>query len=140
MKAPRSPHFWWLCFVAWLCVLFYLSSRPAPDINGPDIPFADKIVHFGYFFGGSGLLCAALYCRPGKPPKLRRLTWIVTLILALIGVTDEFHQSFTPERFGNDPFDLMADVLGAFVGTLVFRRFHALLKRDPSPPMNSSGE
>ena len=133
MKAPTSPHFWWACFLIWFCVLFYLSGRPVPEIKGPDVPFADKIAHFGYFFGGAGLLSAALYCRPGKPPKLKRLIWIVTAILTFVGVTDEFHQSFVPERYGNDPFDLLADSLGALTGAFIFTKLKHLVSRTPDP-------
>lgn len=125
---PRNPRFWLAAFVIWFLSLWILSSFALPgDLNAPIDNF-DKIAHFGFFFGGSGLLCAYLYRRNPDQPNWPKLILTAILVIALIGVLDEFHQSFTPERSGNDPFDLLADVLGATVGALTFKRIHFLLK------------
>ncbi len=87
-----------------------------------DIPHFDKVVHFGYFFGGGGLLSAALFL--AKRPSWRQLTLIVTVVISLIGIWDEFHQSFFENRTGNDFGDWLADTLGALCGALVFRVMH----------------
>lgn len=122
----QSPRFWTACFALWFIVLNLLSHgdrfHPPGSFNLLDIPHIDKIVHFGYFFGGGGLLSAALFF--GKSLTWKRLTLIVTLSLAVIGVWDEFHQSFFANRTGNDPADWLADVIGAFCGALVFRATH----------------
>jgi VanZ family protein len=55
------------------------------------------------------------------------LALIVTLILSLIGILDEYHQSFFANRTGNDPGDWLADTLGALCGALVFRKLHRRL-------------
>lgn len=52
---------------------------------------------------------------------------MVTLVLSGIGVVDEYHQSFFKNRTGNDPFDWLADTLGAFFGALVFSLSHQRL-------------
>ncbi len=124
---PRSGRFWGCSFTAWLLFLTYLSSMPGKDkppswtfFGIPfDIPHMDKVVHFGFFFGGAGLLAAAL--RYGKDWPWKKLLLWVPIILALIGLYDEFHQSFVPKRSGNSPGDLAADTLGAIVGAYVFR-------------------
>ena len=36
---------------------------------------------------------------------------------AIIGALDEYHQTFTPGRSGNDPWDLLADTVGAAAGS-----------------------
>ncbi|MDA7518218.1 VanZ family protein, partial [bacterium] len=51
----------------------------------------------------------------------------VTVSLSVIGIWDEFHQSFFENRTGNDPGDWLADTLGAFCGTIVFRKLHTRL-------------
>ena len=124
----QSPRFWAACFILWFVVLNILShwekSLPRSDFS---IPHLDKILHFGFFFGAGGLLSATLYL--SKKPSWGKLTLIVTVTLSLIGVWDEFHQSFFANRSGNDLGDWLADTLGALCGALVFRKMHRRLFR-----------
>lgn len=125
----QSPRIWAGCFVLWFIILNLLSHGDRfhpPGSFGFDIPHFDKIAHFGYFFGGGGLLSAALYF--SRQPPWARLTLMVTVTLSLIGIWDEFHQSFFANRTGNDPGDWLADTLGALSGSLVFRLVHGKLK------------
>ena len=72
--ATRLPllqnfRFWTVCFLVWFIVLNLLSHGNRFHPPGTfifDIPHFDKIVHFGYFFGGSGLLSAALFLSKKK--------------------------------------------------------------------------
>ena len=124
----RSPGFWLAGFLVWFSVLWLLSgSNPTGD-QPPPFPHFDKVAHFGYFFGGSGLLCAYLYRRAPDRPNWWVLIPTAVIVIGLIGALDEWHQSFTPGRHGNDPSDLLADVLGAAAGALTFKRFHHRLK------------
>jgi VanZ family protein len=126
MKLPaviRSNRFWFVAFVVWFSVLWFLSSGPMPSPPGPEIPHIDKVMHFGYYFGGAGILSAALFLHRRNP----RLGWdvihLVTIALVTAtGVLDEWHQSWYEFRSGNDSADLAADFFGALAGTLVFRR------------------
>ena len=119
---------WFVLFGVWFAVLWILSSGPLPGPPGPKIPHLDKILHFGYYFGGAGLLSAALYLRRPAP----RIAWDVIHLVAIIvvtatGVLDEWHQSWYEFRSGNDAADLAADFFGAVTGTLIFRRLrHSL--------------
>ncbi len=122
----RSP-FWLAAFLLWAVVLWFLSDGPPPSFEGPDILGLDKLLHFGYFFGGAGLLSATIFLRSGPAPNWALILVVVVLVLAGIGVLDEWHQSWIPERSGNDPGDLLADACGALAGALVFRRMHRLL-------------
>ena len=132
---------WFGAFLLWGIALWILSDGPVPVRHGPELPYLDKILHFGYFFGGAGLLSAALYLRARTAsPTAVSCSWCqlilpVVLILAAIGALDEWHQSWIPERSGNDPWDWLADLLGACSGALVFRRLHHLL---PAPPSQRS--
>ena len=124
----RSARFWASCFALWFILLNMLSHGDKFHPPGSfmfDILHFAKVVHFGYFFGGGGLLSAALHF--GKNLSWKRLILIVTLSLSLIGMMDEFHQSFFANRTGNDPGDWLADTLGAFCGAFVFRKLHRLL-------------
>ncbi len=117
---PRSGKFWSWSFVLWFLLLTYLSSGPVPEKTpGLEIPYIDKVAHFGYFFGGAGLLAAAI--RYGKLWPWKKLLIIIPLILSVIGVYDEYHQSFSAGRTGNDLGDWIADTLGGLFGAFVFR-------------------
>ncbi len=121
----KSARFWTIAFALWFITLNILSHGShlnPPDGWAFDIPHFDKIAHFGYFFGGAGLLSAALFL--SKRPPWKKLIITVTLTISVIGIWDEYHQSFFENRSGNDPYDWMADTLGALCGTLVFRKFH----------------
>lgn len=87
----------------------------------------DKILHFTAFF------CGALPLVPGL-----RLTWtwswkctIWTAIaaLSLYGALDEVHQLATPSRSALDPFDWMADTLGALASAPLAALIHAYAER-----------
>jgi VanZ family protein len=127
-RLPRNPRFWLCCFLLWLAVLWFLSSFTVGGKVAPPIPHFDKVEHFGYFFGGSSLLCAYLYRRKPERPNWKWIIVCVLTVTALIGCADEYHQSFTPGRSGNDPYDWLADFLGATAGAFTFRRIHHLLK------------
>ncbi len=112
---------WSLLFTIWFTVLWFLSGRP---LKGPKIPMEfpiDKVLHFGYFFGGAGLLSAALFLQKKKRLHWSTLHLIVILALFVTGSLDEWHQSWFPFRSGNDAGDLTADLCGAAVGTFLFR-------------------
>ncbi len=126
MRSPyyQSSRFWSLCFLLWFILLNFLShgDKFHPDYPPIEIPHLDKIIHFGYFFGGAGLLSAAYFFK--KHPSWTRLVLGITLTLSLIGIWDEYHQSFFQNRSGNDLGDWLADTLGALFGALTFRLLH----------------
>jgi VanZ family protein len=128
LRPLRKPAFWLAAFVLWAAVLWVLSSTQPSLPQAPPIPHLDKVAHFGYFFGGGGLLAAFFYLLDPASPRWGRIILRTVLVLALVGLTDEYHQTFTPGRSGNDPWDWLADVLGALAGSLVFKRLHRLLR------------
>ncbi len=128
MRLPRDPRFWLACFLGWMATLWLLSATSGVGPDTPPFPHFDKVAHFGYFYGGSGLLCAFLYRLNPTSPNWRVLIGGVILAIAVTGGLDEYHQSFTPGRTGNDVFDWLADVLGGTAGALTFKRIHHLLK------------
>ncbi len=124
----RNPRFWLACFLLWFAVLWLLSSFTLGTKLAVPVDNFDKVEHFGYFFGGSGLLCAYLFRRNPDHPNWKAIIGGVIVAIALTGCLDEYHQTFTPGRSGNDPYDLLADVLGATAGAFTFKRIHHRFK------------
>ncbi len=103
--------------MAWFVLLTVLSSISGVSVGGPRIPHLDKVLHFVYFAGGALALTVALQLSFGR---FREKPWIlagtVLVVSALVGWLDEWHQSFTPGRYGLDFGDWCADVAGAMAG------------------------
>jgi VanZ family protein len=127
-RLPRNPKFWLGAFLLWFAVLWTFSSFPGQGGFAPPIDHFDKVVHFGYFFFGGGLLSAWLFRLRPDQPDWKAILPTTILAIALIGGLDEYHQTFTPGRSGNDPYDWLADALGAVAGAFAFKHFHHRLK------------
>ena len=80
-RPPRHPAFWSSAFAVWFAVLWFLSSLSPSSQASPEIPHLDKVAHFGYFFGGAGLLAASLYRLNPATPHWRRIILLTVLIL-----------------------------------------------------------
>lgn len=104
----------WLGVVAWAVALVALSASPG---GSGSLDFAwrfagdDKVVHAGLY----AVLGALLRLATG------RTRWAVALGSAF-GVSDEIHQAFVPGRHA-DPWDWVADTLGAATGALLVASF-----------------
>ena len=117
MAMVRNPTLWWSLVVAWFITLFLLSSMPKLP-PGPKIPFEDKIAHTVYY--SLGAACVYLARRLGRSPSTGRAAVVAAVLFCMaVGAFDEWHQTFVPNRSGNDPFDWLADTLGGFVGSLL---------------------
>jgi VanZ family protein len=136
--ATRSPGrtnlVLWLAFAAWCVTLFILSSIPGNRFAPPPFSWADKVVHTFIFTTGSFLLVSA--CRRTFGASSLKAFLLLFVAMLLIGVSDEFHQTYTPGRSGNDRGDLTADALGALIGLGLAALLHGKRPRKtdlPSP-------
>lgn len=108
---------YWLPLIAYCVFIFLQSSGPAP-VELPRIPGLDKVLHAG----GYGLLGILFYraYRSRWPSASGWATANASLISAAVyGFTDELHQSFVPSRTA-DPWDWLADTLGALLGIAAY--------------------
>ncbi|HHT9107571.1 MAG TPA: VanZ family protein [Candidatus Wunengus sp. YC64] len=116
-------------------IIYWESSR---DTSSVSLPYhTDKIVHFMEF----GLLCL-MTCWLLSSVRI----WtngIYKIILAvgvtsLYGISDEFHQLFTPNR-SVDVFDWMADTIGAVTAGLLWQKItHKLQTKEKVLAMEKS--
>jgi hypothetical protein len=103
----------WAPPVVWMGVIFALSAQSRlPDLT-PGAPGLQAIL---------GHLCAyavlaVLWRSALASAGVRGASWWALGIVALYGVSDEFHQSFVPNRTP-DIFDVEMDVLGGSIALL----------------------
>ena len=91
----------WAPPVVWAGAIFFLSSQPV--LPSLDLSYADfffkKSAHMAAYAGLYYLVRKAIW---GSFPTLSKYDWRVWLLPLLICIiyafTDEFHQSFTPNR------------------------------------------
>ena len=113
--APKSPLFYLTAWLIWAVVLWFLSSSSPSTQSFPAIPHLDKILHFGYFACGATLL-TGYFKNSRKTLKALPILLTTLFIGATVGAIDEYHQSYVPGRFGNDPWDWLADCAGSLAG------------------------
>ena len=122
-RLPRSSAVWLVPLLVWFGLLWILSSRPGSG-QPPLFPHFDKLLHFTYFFGG-GFLTAGWLSRFQTPrPEWRVILPTAIIAMALIGISDEWHQLHTPGRSGGDPWDWLADLLGGAAGAFTLKFAH----------------
>lgn len=116
--------------VALYCgLIFWISSRPAPEFAGPKFPGEDKVLHLMAYGVLAGLVSLGMH-RSGRAYAPRRLYWIPVLVSGIYGVSDEIHQYFVPDRtfsFGDMAANITGALLASAVCFLFFRRFPQLI-------------
>ena len=122
----RQPAFWFAALMLWLGTLWLLSSRSG-DSTGLPIEHLDKLAHFFYFLAGGMLLANWRVTLQPDRPRWNQILLASVAAMALIGLLDEWHQCFTPGRNGADPWDWLADTLGAIAGAFATKFIHPRL-------------
>ena len=122
---------WW-GVGTWAATITVLSSMTPPQLA--DIaPFElwDKAAHFTAFLAGAANLALALCWSTAWPWK--RVIIFTAIAISGFGAVDEFHQLFTPNRSGADPYDWTADTIGALTGALLTALVYARYFSTPRP-------
>lgn len=113
-RLRRSVALRWAAAIAWMGVIFLLSSRPDLPNFAPGLPGFEEIGgHLTAYGVLAGLLWWALRGSGVRYPA----TWALALAV-VYGATDEFHQSFVPGRTMSVS-DLIVNLIGASVVLLV---------------------
>ncbi|MBM3222336.1 MAG: VanZ family protein [Candidatus Tectomicrobia bacterium] len=124
-KHTRPAQLWydtigwrWGIVIGYTAVIFCLSSIPGSSI--PSIYLNDKLIHAGEFgLLGIFLARALSLWKPAWSTRCIAL-WSILVSIAY-GVTDEWHQSFVPQRSA-DFADLAADSVGALIAVWLWSR------------------
>ncbi len=115
----RSSRWRWLVPLAWMAFIFWLSSQPTLP-SAPE-PWLDKVVKkMGHFFLYAVLCLSWMWALRSEGRSRRWVIQVAVVVTVLYGISDEFHQFFTP---GRSPrlFDVFIDTMGA----LAAARFEA---------------
>lgn len=130
-QLARKSLLWWFGVIVWAAVLWQLSAHSSLP-SGPSFPLKDKLLHCLYFCGGATCLLLALFGQ-SPAPSWRTLALRSLPFTAIIGALDEYHQTFTPGRSGNDPWDWLADVTGGLLAAwIVMKLLLKLRQTDPT--------
>jgi VanZ family protein len=113
----------WVPAVAWACAIFFMSAQPS--VPAPQLPYIDKVMHFGAY-GVLGLCLAFATHQSAVAP------WIGALLGVLYGASDEIHQSFVGGRTP-DVFDWVADAAGVLLATWLYTRYIRRRTRRAAP-------
>jgi VanZ family protein len=106
--------FLWLPVMLYMAAIFVASSLPDPPVPS-DVP--DVSLHGVAYFGLTLLTIRAV--ARGRWVGVSLGTLVVAWLIAVAyGVTDEWHQSFVPNRHAEWR-DLQADAIGAFAAAAV---------------------
>ena len=106
--------------ILWAVFIFILSSLP--NVKLPDLRIipSDEAAHLFVYFVLCGLTYRALKYQ-NRIPALAKWSMLICLAMTILyGASDEFHQSFVPNRDAS-VFDLAADSLGALLFLVVVR-------------------
>ena len=117
MQPLRHPALSWILLAGYGLLIFIQSSFPSPDI-GPELPGMDKLLHLTAYAVMAVLACRAFATLP-RMRRVRILFLAGFLFTLLFGLSDEWHQSFVPDRMA-DGWDLVADGLGGLLGAGVY--------------------
>lgn len=105
----------WILAVAYLALIFGVSSIPQSPLSHTCIKVSDKIAHMSEYAGFGLLLTVAFRNTLDRAPRWVLMV-VVVLIGAVIGALDETYQLTVPGR-DRDVLDWAADVLGTLIGT-----------------------
>jgi VanZ family protein len=119
-----------LAVVAYVVLIFLVSSIPSLTVPGSRFLFTDKIAHLVEY----SLLGALLYRAFGG--RLGHSRWLELLFIVVIGASvgalDEVYQSFVPGRVMS-VYDWSADVIGTTLGVLAMRRWRPAVRKEQRP-------
>lgn len=105
-------------FIGWMILITILCLIKLPVMEGPEIemPYADKVVHFGFYFVASVL--GSFFIREllaGHLALFKTLGLVVGCLIAYGILIEVIQLVFTPWRSG-EVADALANSLGALAG------------------------
>jgi VanZ family protein len=127
MNKKKYTYILLLLSIVWAVLIFVLCTIPSNGSPKFKIPNIDKIVHFGFFFVQSILLC--LFLNFQTKYSFIKIVFISTILIFLYGgLIEIFQQEFFFRTC--DIYDLIADVSGGFSGAIIYPVVIKILRLD----------
>ncbi len=104
----------WILVVAYLALIFGVSSIPQSSLSHTCLKVSDKLAHLAEYAGFGLLLTVAFRSTLRRIPRWVLMV-VVVLIGAAVGALDETYQMTVPGR-ERELLDWVADVTGVLVG------------------------
>ena len=105
----------WILVVAYLALIFGVSSNPQDPLSHTCFKVSDKMAHLAEY-AGFGLLLSVASRSTFRRVRRWVLLVVVVLIGAAVGALDETYQMTVPGR-ERELLDWVADVVGVLVGS-----------------------
>lgn len=127
----------WLPAIAYMATIVVLSSQSAPPVSLDYVPLQDKGAHVIEYAILATLFSYALRTRHLEKGgaiafgSAGKLTLQAIALTTLWGYLDELHQAFVPGR-SSDVLDLLADFIGAIVGSAIYFAWKLAIARKRS--------
>ena len=132
MHFPKAWVLRWGWPLLMMALIFFASATPGGDL--PDFAGWDFLVKKGGHTFGYALLGASYLHALTNSKRINRLTLLLAVILAgLFAFTDEFYQSFTPERSPSAA-DVGIDIIGAILGVGIWAWLRSPMRRQSTAP------
>ena len=111
----------WIITLIYVCLITILSHQPADNISdvSPGIKNVDKLFHFIEFSILGFLVFGSLSLNSKEFDQIFNLSIKIGILFSCL---DEYHQSFIDGR-DSSLADLIFDVFGVFLGTILHYRF-----------------
>ncbi|WP_371187485.1 VanZ family protein [Thalassotalea maritima] len=124
-------------FVAWVLYIANTGQQAMFSWLLVDIPYGDKVGHFGLF---STLTILAIWASNFRVVYIWRIPcYWATLVVLLFVAIEELSQYFIPSR-RMDIYDFYADAAGIILASLLATLLHAWLYRKHRKQLNSVTE
>jgi len=115
-KLKRLIYYW---LPAIFCGIFIFSISSVPGNNIPSLfPLQDIAFHASIFGIFSFFISRLVKVYKPKKSKAYRLVFVL-LFIFIFALTDEFHQSFVPNRTASIV-DVLTDCAGSLIGALFY--------------------
>ncbi len=123
----------WIAVVVWAAVIYYLSSRSRLPVDA-----TWSVTKLAHIFEYAVLTLLLIRALDAHRLARSRVLLVAAMLAVMYAVSDEYHQSFVPNRHPS-PVDIVIDSVGISVATLLGSVMYAQRRqpghrRATSPP------
>ena len=125
LKSYKYTLLWVTCTIVIVCLsLISPTKMPEP----PRIPYADKIAHFGFYFGYTCLFIAAFYNETKRFHSAKKCFLWAFITAVILGGLIELLQGYLTMNRSGDIMDVFFNTFGTIVALCFMTRFRVLFR------------